>query len=131
MQLAHALDDRLVGLLVAGEVERRVLLSELDQAVAHLLQVALALRLNGNLDDRICTVQQAGFDPCFLISFTKKKTISCTTVNFIDSARTAHAKPHWKGVDKPCLLIRQLHFTSQCYFPKIQAYSILRTLRFS
>ncbi len=51
MQLSHALNDGLVGLLVTGEVEGGILLGQLDQPVAHLLQVGLALGLDGNLDD--------------------------------------------------------------------------------
>merc|ERR1719156_446883 len=43
VELAHALDDRLVRLLVARVVEGGVLGGELLQAGAHLLQVALGL----------------------------------------------------------------------------------------
>lgn len=51
MELAHALDDGLVGLVISGEVEGGVLLSQLEQAICHLLLIALGLGLNGNLDD--------------------------------------------------------------------------------
>ncbi len=54
VELAHAFNDGLVGLLIAGEVEGGVLLGQLDEPVAHLLQVALALRLDRDLDDRVC-----------------------------------------------------------------------------
>ena len=53
VELAHTLDDGLVGLLVAGEVEGRILLSELDKAVGHLLEVRLGLGLHRNLDHGI------------------------------------------------------------------------------
>ena len=55
VELAHALNDGLVGLLIASEVEGGVLLRQLDEPVAHLLQVALALGLDRNLDHRVCT----------------------------------------------------------------------------
>mmetsp|Transcript_536 Transcript_536/g.1424 ORF Transcript_536/g.1424 Transcript_536/m.1424 type:complete len:318 (+) Transcript_536:2218-3171(+) len=53
MQLAHALDDGLVRLLIPGEVEGWVLLRQLDETVRHLVQVRFALGLQGNLDDWI------------------------------------------------------------------------------
>src|SRR4051812_30812475 len=52
VQLAHAGDDRLTGLLVETDLERRVLLGELLDGRAQLLLVALGLRLDGNRDDR-------------------------------------------------------------------------------
>ena len=48
--LSHALNDRLVALLIPAKPEGRVLLRKLDQTVRHLLQVALGLGLDGNLD---------------------------------------------------------------------------------
>lgn len=56
VQLAHALNDGLVGLLIASEVEGGVLLCQLGEAHAHLLQIYLALGLDGDLDDGICTI---------------------------------------------------------------------------
>jgi hypothetical protein len=53
VEFPHALNDSLVSLLVAREVEGGVLLRELNQAVAHLLQVALALGLDRDLDNRV------------------------------------------------------------------------------
>src|SRR4051795_4394187 len=52
VQLAHAGDDRLTGLLVQADLERRVLLGELLDRGAQLLLVALGLRLDGHRDDR-------------------------------------------------------------------------------
>src|SRR5215210_5811646 len=52
VQLAHAGDDRLTGLLVEADLERRVLLGQLLDGRAQLLLVALGLRLDGHRDDR-------------------------------------------------------------------------------
>ena len=62
MQLPHPLNDGLVGLLVSGEVEGWVLLSQLDEALAHLLQVRLALGLDGDLDHRLRELQTTPSD---------------------------------------------------------------------
>ena len=62
MELSHALNDGLVGLLVSGEVEGWVLLGQLDEALAHLLQVRLALGLDGNLDDGLWELQTTPSD---------------------------------------------------------------------
>src|SRR6266568_1728963 len=53
VELAHPLDDRLAGLLVVLDLERRVLFGELLDRGAQLLLVALRLRLDGNRDDRV------------------------------------------------------------------------------
>ena len=53
MQLAHAGDDRLAGLLVGVDLEGRVLLGELGQANAHLVLLGLGLGLDGDVDDRV------------------------------------------------------------------------------
>ena len=53
MQLAHALEDGLAGLLVGLDAERRVLGHQLGQRDAELLLVALGLRLDRDLDDRL------------------------------------------------------------------------------
>ena len=53
MELAHAGDDGLAGLLVVLDLEGRVLLGELLDRRAELLLVALGLRLDGHLDDRL------------------------------------------------------------------------------
>ena len=52
VQLAHAGDDRLAGLLVVLDLEGRVLLGELLDRDAQLLLVALGLRLDRHVDDR-------------------------------------------------------------------------------
>src|SRR5215210_4340057 len=52
VELAHAGDDGLAGLLVEADLERRVLLGEFLDRRAQLLLVALRLRLDGHRDDR-------------------------------------------------------------------------------
>src|SRR5918997_1061561 len=52
VELAHAGDDRLAGLLVEADLERRVLLGQLLDGGAELLLVALRLRLDRHRDDR-------------------------------------------------------------------------------
>jgi hypothetical protein len=53
VQLAHAGDDRLPGLLVVADAEGRVLLGQALDRGAQLLLVRLGLRLDGDLDDRL------------------------------------------------------------------------------
>src|SRR4051812_5246811 len=53
VELAHALDDGLAGLLVLLGAERRVLFGELLDRGAELLLVGLRLGLDGDLDDRL------------------------------------------------------------------------------
>ena len=53
VELAHALDDRLTGLLVLLRAEGRVFLSELLDGDTQLLLVGLRLRLDRDLDDRL------------------------------------------------------------------------------
>ena len=52
VQLAHAGDDGLTGLVVGVDLEGRVLLGELGQAHGHLVLLGLGLGLNGDGDDR-------------------------------------------------------------------------------
>ena len=52
MQLAHAGDDGLAGLLVRRDAERRVLVRELSKRDAHFLLVRLRFRLNAQTHDR-------------------------------------------------------------------------------
>src|SRR4051812_31391050 len=52
VELAHAGDDRLAGLLVEADLEGRVLLGQLLDGRAQLLLVALGLRLDGHRDNR-------------------------------------------------------------------------------
>jgi hypothetical protein len=52
VQLAHAGDDRLAGLLVGADLEGRVLLRQALDRGAELLLVALGLGLDGHVDDR-------------------------------------------------------------------------------
>ena len=51
MQLAHAGDDGLAGLVVGGHLEGRVLLGELGQSQGHLVLLGLGLGLDGNVDN--------------------------------------------------------------------------------
>src|SRR5205823_8608204 len=53
VQLAHARDERLAGLLVGVDAERRVLLGETRERQRHLLLVGLRLRLDRDLHDRL------------------------------------------------------------------------------
>ena len=53
VQLAHAGDDRLAGLLVVARLERRVLLHQARQAVSHPLLVVLRLRLDRHRNHRL------------------------------------------------------------------------------
>jgi hypothetical protein len=56
VQLAHAGDLGLAGLLVGADLEGGVLLGELLQRRAHLLLVGLGLGLDGDGDDRLGNV---------------------------------------------------------------------------
>ena len=51
VQLAHAGDDGLAGLVVGGHRKGRVLLGELGQSQRHLVLLGLGLGLNGNVDN--------------------------------------------------------------------------------
>ncbi len=53
MQLAHAGDDRLTGLLVGAHLEGRILLRQRDQPLVELVAVAAGLGLDGDRDDRL------------------------------------------------------------------------------
>src|SRR5690606_475987 len=53
VQLAHAGNDGLAGLLVGADAERRILLRQTAQGDTHLLLVGLGLRLDGHRDDRL------------------------------------------------------------------------------
>ena len=53
VQLAHAGDDGLAGLLVGADPERRVLLGQRVERLAQLVLVGLGLRLDGHVDDRL------------------------------------------------------------------------------
>ena len=53
VQLAHAGDLGLAGLLVGLDLEGRVLLGQAAEGDGHLLLVGLRLRLDGDLDDRL------------------------------------------------------------------------------
>src|ERR1700759_2610889 len=53
MQLAHAGDLGLAGLLVGGDLERRVLLGQAAERQRHLLLVGLRLGLHRHLDHRV------------------------------------------------------------------------------
>ena len=68
VELAHALNDRLVGLLVAGVVERGVFLGELVQPDAHLLEVALRLGLDRHLDDGVRELHALEHDRVALVA---------------------------------------------------------------
>ena len=62
MQLAHAGDERLPGLLVRADAERRVLLGEPLQADAELVLVGLRLRLDRDRDHRLGEVDRLEAD---------------------------------------------------------------------
>ena len=51
VELAHAADDRLVGLGIDVDAEGRVLLGEAVEGLAHLVRGLLVLRLDGEGDD--------------------------------------------------------------------------------
>lgn len=51
VQLTHAGDDGLAGLVVGGHLEGRVLLGELGQSQGHLVLLGLGLGLDGNVDN--------------------------------------------------------------------------------
>ena len=53
VQLAHARDDGLAGLLVGADAERRVLVGQRLERLAELVLVALRLRLDGDVDHRL------------------------------------------------------------------------------
>ena len=53
MQLAHAGDDHLAGLLVGADAERRIFRHQLRHAVAELFLIRLGLRLDGERDHRL------------------------------------------------------------------------------
>ena len=53
MELAHAADDGLAGLLVVLDAEGRVLLGQLLDGHGELLLVTLGLRLDGDVDHRL------------------------------------------------------------------------------
>src|SRR4051794_3170668 len=62
VQLAHAGDLGLAGLLVRLDLERRVLLGETAERDRHLLLVGLRLGLDGDLDDRVGEVDHLELD---------------------------------------------------------------------
>mmetsp|Transcript_23154 Transcript_23154/g.50833 ORF Transcript_23154/g.50833 Transcript_23154/m.50833 type:complete len:564 (+) Transcript_23154:1196-2887(+) len=68
MQLTHTLNHGLAGLLIAAVVEGGILLGQLVQAHAHLLQISLGLGLNGNLDDWVREVHLLQDDGVLLIA---------------------------------------------------------------
>src|SRR5690606_30198291 len=53
VELAHPGDDRLPGLLVEADAERRVFLAELLERLGHLRLVVARLRLDRNRDHRL------------------------------------------------------------------------------
>src|SRR6185369_14232359 len=53
VKLAHALDDRLPALGIDRHAERGILLRQTIERDAHLLLIALGLRLDRDLDDRL------------------------------------------------------------------------------
>ena len=68
VQLSHALNDGLVGLLITAVAKRGVLLRELVQSHAHLLEISLGLGLNGDLDHRVGEVHLLQDDGALLIA---------------------------------------------------------------
>ena len=53
VELAHAGDDGLAGLLVGADAERRVLVGQRLERLAELVLVVLGLRLDRDVDDRL------------------------------------------------------------------------------
>jgi hypothetical protein len=68
VQLAHAGDDGLAGLVVGVDLEGRVLLSELGEAHRHLLLLGLGLRLDSNVDDGLCELDGLEHDGVILVA---------------------------------------------------------------
>ena len=68
VQLAHAGDDDLAGLLVGLDAEGRVLAHQLRQADAELFLVALGLRLDRERDDRLREVHRLEDDRLLLVA---------------------------------------------------------------
>eukprot|EP00967_Tisochrysis_lutea_P124989 scaffold209589_cov35-Tisochrysis_lutea.AAC.5 len=64
VELAHALDNRLAGLLIARKAERGVFCGELDERVGHLLLVSLRLGLDGDLDHGLRELHLLKNDRC-------------------------------------------------------------------
>ena len=62
VQLAHAGDDGLAGLLVGADLEGRVLLGQRVEGLAHLVLVGLGLRLDGDVDDRLGELERLEHD---------------------------------------------------------------------
>src|SRR5262249_1086572 len=58
VQLAHAADDNLAGLLVGVDAERGILPHQLGETEAQLLLIALRLRLDRERDDRLGEVHR-------------------------------------------------------------------------
>ena len=53
VKFTHAGDDRLAGFFIRLDAERRIFSSQAVEREAHLFLVALGLRLDGDLDDRL------------------------------------------------------------------------------
>ena len=68
MQLAHARDDGLTGLVIRGNTERRVFFSELLECDGHLVLLSLGLRLDRDVDDRISEFHGLEDDRCVLVA---------------------------------------------------------------
>ena len=68
VQLAHAGDDGLTGLLVGVGLEGGVLLSQLGQGDAHLLVAGLGLGLDGHADDRLGELHRLEDDGVVLVA---------------------------------------------------------------
>ena len=62
VQLAHAGDDGLAGLLVGADLEGRVLLGERVEGLGHLVLVDLGLGLDGDVDDRLGELERLEHD---------------------------------------------------------------------
>ena len=68
VQLAHAGDDGLAGLLVGVDAEGRVLLGQLGKTNGHLLLLGLGLGLNGNVDDGVGELDRLEDDGLVLVA---------------------------------------------------------------
>ena len=83
VQLAHAGDDRLAGLLVGADLEGRVLLGERGERLAQLVLVGLGLRLDGDVDDRLGELHRSSTIGCF-----SSESVSPVRVSFRPMAAT-------------------------------------------
>ena len=81
VKLTHSADDCLAGLVIRPYGERRILLSELAEGDAKLVQVALGLRLDSDTDNRIREFHRFEHNLMILVA----DGVSCTEILESDS----------------------------------------------